>query len=178
MAWRKTDFPEPQAALCEAAGLRWLADVPGGARAAAVYHAEPGYLELEQIRSGPVSQQAAEHFGSALARTHAAGAAHFGQFPHDGDGFIGQAPLPAVGPRSGSPAEPESRPESRPESEPESGPRPESEPEPESEERWGPFYAEYRVLPFGRKARDHGLITSGDAALIDRLATRLANGVF
>lgn len=113
-AWRKTDFPEPQAALCEAAGLRWLADVPGGARAAAVYHAEPGYLELEQIRSGPVSQQAAEHFGSALARTHAAGAAHFGQFPHDGDGFIGQAPLPAVGPRSGSPAEPESRPESRP----------------------------------------------------------------
>ncbi|HLS13648.1 MAG TPA: fructosamine kinase family protein [Beutenbergiaceae bacterium] len=34
------------------------------------------------------------------------------------------------------------------------------------------------MLPFGRKARDHGLITSGDAALIDRLATRLANGVF
>src|SRR5699024_10755646 len=86
-------FPEPGAATFEAAGLRWLRQA-GGARVAEVISAGPGRLELERIDTGAPTPEAAFAFGSALARTHAAGADHFGYLPGDAPGYIGQVPLP------------------------------------------------------------------------------------
>lgn len=43
---------------------------------------------------------------------------------------------------------------------------------------WGAFYAEFRCLPFLRRARDRGAITAGQAAKIERVCARLAAGVF
>ncbi|WP_154796252.1 fructosamine kinase family protein [Occultella kanbiaonis] len=94
MTWRKTRFPHPDAALAEADGLRWLAEVPDGARVARVRDVGPGVLELESIRSGPTTAVAARAFGAALARTHGAGADFFGQVPGSTDGFMAQAPMP------------------------------------------------------------------------------------
>lgn len=79
----------------EAAGLRWLAEA-GGARTATVLDLVPGVLTIERIPSATPTREAAVAFGSALARTHDAGAPAFGSGPAgwEGDGYIGDAPLP------------------------------------------------------------------------------------
>ena len=81
----------------EAAGLAWLAEAEseGGARVARVERVAPGLIELEQIEPARPTPEAADAFGAALARTHAAGAAAFGSPPHgyDGPSFIGRRPL-------------------------------------------------------------------------------------
>lgn len=76
----------------EAAGLRWLAAAgPGAAQVVGVRQVKEGRIELDNVPNARPSKPAAEDFGHALARTHAAGAAAFGQGPDgwDGDGFIG-----------------------------------------------------------------------------------------
>lgn len=97
--FRKTRFPHPDAALFEAAGLRWLAEVDDGVRVARVVTAEPGLLELERIPTGRPGPDAARAFGAALARLHAAGAPAFGHVPGEVPLFMGriarQAPTPA-----------------------------------------------------------------------------------
>ncbi|WP_374010912.1 fructosamine kinase family protein [Leifsonia sp. LS-T14] len=84
----------------EAAGLRWLGDAEaaGGARVVRVASVSPGRIELERIREGRPTAEAARAFGAALAETHAAGAAAFGAPPDGWDGplFIGKRPLPAA----------------------------------------------------------------------------------
>lgn len=81
----------------EAAGLRWLADAEaeGGARIARVLSVRPRTIELEQIAETTATVEAADAFGAALARTHAAGAAAFGSPPagYTGPSFIGRRPL-------------------------------------------------------------------------------------
>lgn len=96
--FRKTRFPHPDAALFEAAGLRWLAEVDGGARVAQVRHVEPGLLELERVDDGRATPAAARAFGAALARTHAAGAPGYGFVPGDTPLFMGRLALPAPDP--------------------------------------------------------------------------------
>ncbi len=77
----------------EAAGLRWLAAAgPDAARVARVVAVDDYSITLERLEIGRPSRSAAEDFGRALAVTHAAGAATFGQ-PPDGwteGGYIGQ----------------------------------------------------------------------------------------
>jgi fructosamine-3-kinase len=82
----------------EAAGLAWLADAPGGVRVARVERVAPGFIELERIAEVAPTAAAADAFGAALARTHAAGAAAFGAPPdgHSGPLFIGRRPLVSV----------------------------------------------------------------------------------
>jgi fructosamine-3-kinase len=84
----------------EAAGLQWLgeAEAAGGARVVHVAAVGVGRIELERIRERRPSVQAARTFGSALAATHAAGAAAFGAPPDGWDGplFIGRRTLPAA----------------------------------------------------------------------------------
>ncbi|GAA1056477.1 fructosamine kinase [Agromyces luteolus] len=82
----------------EAAGLAWLA-AAGGARVAGVSAVGPGRIELERIDEVRPTRGSAEAFGSALARTHAAGAAAFGARPDGWHGplFIGRRPMPAAG---------------------------------------------------------------------------------
>src|SRR5690606_38020422 len=96
--FRKTRFPHPDAALFEAAGLRWLAEVDGGARVAQVRHVEPGLLELERVDDGRAPPAAARAFGAGLARTHAAGAPGYGFVPGDTPLFMGRLALPAPDP--------------------------------------------------------------------------------
>ena len=73
------------AAQAEAAGLRWLAEATeqGGARIAQVLSVEEARLELEQLDAAPATEEAAQAFGAALARTHRSlpEDALFGQLP-------------------------------------------------------------------------------------------------
>jgi fructosamine-3-kinase len=80
----------------EAAGLRWLAAAgPRSARVAAVVAVNKDQIVLERLEPARPERTAAEEFGHALAVTHAAGAAAYGQPPDgwDGDGYIGQQPM-------------------------------------------------------------------------------------
>ncbi len=79
----------------EAAGLRWLAEA-GGARVAAVLEVSAAALTIELVPTATPTQDAAADFGRALARTHDAAAPAFGSGPDgwQGDGYIGDAPLP------------------------------------------------------------------------------------
>lgn len=61
----------------EARGLRWLAQ-PGALRTPAVLEVGEDYLALEWIERGSLDVAGAEELGQGLARTHAAGAANFG----------------------------------------------------------------------------------------------------
>ena len=77
----------------EAAGLAWLAAAgPEGARVVGVRSVDDHSITLERLQPARPTRAAAESFGRALAVTHAAGAAAFGQGPDGwtGDGFIGQ----------------------------------------------------------------------------------------
>ena len=74
----------------EAAGLRQLAAVPGGVPVPAVIGSDDTCLVLEWVEPGRPSATAAE-LGRALARTHRAGMAAFGNA--DGDGWIATLPF-------------------------------------------------------------------------------------
>jgi fructosamine-3-kinase len=76
----------------EARGLAWLAAAPGGVRVAEVRAVHATSIEIERLRTRTPTPAAAEEFGAALARTHAAGAPVWGGI--EGDGFIGPLPLP------------------------------------------------------------------------------------
>ena len=89
---RSTDH-DPDFYAVEAAGLRWLAAAgPDAARVAQVVAVDDHRIELERLQPARPDRAAAEAFGRALAITHAAGAAAFGQPPEgwDGDGYIGR----------------------------------------------------------------------------------------
>jgi fructosamine-3-kinase len=43
---------------------------------------------------------------------------------------------------------------------------------------WGTFYAAQRMLPFARRARELGHLSTADASVVDRVAERLVNGNF
>ncbi|WP_082590206.1 fructosamine kinase family protein [Agromyces sp. Soil535] len=81
----------------EAAGLAWLA-AAGAVRTVGVAVVSPGRIELERVDEARPDRTAAAAFGSALARTHAAGARAFGSPPDGWDGplFIGRRPLPVA----------------------------------------------------------------------------------
>jgi len=128
----------------EAAGLRWLAAAgPEAARIAAVVAVDENQIVLERLVPGRPERAAAEEFGRALAVTHAAGAAAYGQPPDgwSGDGYIGRQPMTM---------------------------RPTS--------IWGRFYAEQRMLPYARRAREVGHLSDTAAVRVERVADRLIAG--
>jgi fructosamine-3-kinase len=107
----------------EAAGLRWLSDVDGGASCVPVVSVDAVSLTLRRLDSVTPSREAASEFGSRLAVTHDAGAAAFGVGPDgwDGPGFFG--PLSQPLPMSLRPYR-----------------------------RWGEFYADERLTPMAELA--------------------------
>lgn len=66
----------------EAAGLRWLGEAEG-IRVPAVLDlgGDPGWLSLERIETGPLSDEGSEELGRGLAEMHALGAASHGALP-------------------------------------------------------------------------------------------------
>ncbi|HEY9305024.1 MAG TPA: fructosamine kinase, partial [Mycobacterium sp.] len=60
---------------CEAAGLRWLSDVDGGAPCAQVVSVNATSLTLRRLDSVTPTPDAAGEFGARLAVMHDAGAA-------------------------------------------------------------------------------------------------------
>ena len=77
----------------EAAGLRWLGEVPGGVPVPEVLAVDEECLVLAWVEPGRSSADAALELGRGLATTHAAGVEH-GRFGAEQDGFIGRLPLP------------------------------------------------------------------------------------
>lgn len=76
----------------EARGLQWLGST-GSVDVPDVLAAEEDCLILQWVEHGRPSGEAADHFGRALATTHAAGAPCFGT-ETGADGYIGTLPLP------------------------------------------------------------------------------------
>jgi len=107
----------------EAAGLRWLSGVDGGAPCAQVVSVDESSLTLRRLQSVPPGPEAAHTFGGRLAVTHDAGAPAFGAGPDgwDGPGFFGPLSQPL----------PMSLRQHR---------------------RWGDFYAEERLAPMAELA--------------------------
>ena len=133
----------------EAAGLAWLAQAPAGARVVEVLEQEEDHLDLRRLSFVNPTPQLAEAFGSALARTHDAGAPAFGAAPPgwEGDGFLG--PASELLPLRLSPAD-----------------------------SWGEFYAGQRLLPTLSMGLDRGVYRRSDIGLFEAIARRLAAGEF
>ena len=138
----------------ELSGLAALAKAAhdGGAPVARVAAGGADALSTYVLRPAPPTPGAAREFGARLARTHAyaEGARVFGQAP---DGFEGEVGAMGMAPlplvAPGSPAR-----------------------------RFGEFYAADRLLPYVGAALANGSFTAQDAAVIERLAGRLCDGVF
>jgi fructosamine-3-kinase len=132
----------------EAAGLAWLREAPGGAAVAEVLEVGETYLDLRRLSFANPDPLMAEEFGTALARTHDAGAPAFGSPPEgwSGDGFLGplSEPLPLALRERAS---------------------------------WGEFYTE-QLLSTLALAVDRGVYHRHDIALVEAIATRVARGEF
>jgi fructosamine-3-kinase len=179
----------PKAFAAEANGLRWLARA-GAVPVPAVLGADESTLVIELLPPGEPTPGAARDFGAALARMHAAGANGFGApWP----GYIASLPLdntppdgtpPDGTPPDGTPPDgtlPDGTP---PDGTPPDGTLPDSA-LPDSapldgaplgnagEADWGSWYAERRLVPYLRRARDGGALSAADArpveAVIDRI---------
>ena len=132
----------------EAAGLGWLAGADGAA-VVAVLDQGADHLDLSLLSPAPPSPDAAERLGRGLAATHAAGATAHGCGPPGWDGDGWLGPL--------------------------------SEPLPlalGAWDAWGPFYAQARLTALLPLARQRGVLDAAEAAVLDRLADRVAAGTF
>jgi fructosamine-3-kinase len=105
------------------------------------------HLDLRRLRPGDPSREAARTLGAALARTHDSGAEAFGSGPGGWSGDGFFGPL--------------------------------SEPLPMrlgAWPTWGRFWAEARVAPLVRLARDRGVYDAATARDFDALCERLVDG--
>ncbi|MGO1974761.1 MAG: fructosamine kinase family protein [Propionibacteriaceae bacterium] len=142
---RRSDVP-PDFFEAEAAGLLWLAAAgPDAAAVVEVLDTSREQITLAELTTAPPTPAAAEEFGRRLAVTHAAGAAAYGSGPpgREGDGYIGNLPLPL-----------------------------------QTEDSWGVFFAEHRILHYARQARDGGVLDQDDVAVVERVCHRVAAGEF
>lgn len=122
----------------EAAGLRWLAE-PGFVRTPAVLEVDEGWLALEWVEPGGLSDEGAEELGAALAGTHLAGAERFGAPPGASlDTGFGSLRLPN-----------------------------------EPTDDWPSFYAQRRLLPLARIARERGALSDAGARAVEGVCARI-----
>lgn len=167
---RKTD-PRPGVLALEAAGLTWLAEASGGTPVVPVLNVDTverdGFLAEPRLASTRPDAAAAEAFGRLLARTHAAGAPGWGAAPAgwEGDGVMGDAPLPLYASVPTEPTEPTEPAQTTPT----------TRTMPSS---WGEFTAADRLLPYLGAARGNGSIDADGEKVVRRLADRLAQGAF
>jgi len=139
----------PEAFAAEANGLRWLARA-GAVPVPAVLGADESTLVIELLPPGEPTPGATRDFGAALARMHAAGANGFGApWP----GYIASLPLDNT-PVDSTP----------PDGAPLGNVR---------EADWGSWYAERRLVPFLRRARDGGALSAADARPVEAVIGRI-----
>ncbi len=135
----------------EARGLRWLAE-PGALRTPRVLEVAPDYLVLEWVQPGSLSAAGAEELGRGLALTHAAGAPAFG---------VPGAAAPAGRPQSGGAGEAATSSFG--------SLRLPNDPTPD----WPSFYAQRRLLPLAREAREGGILSQAGARAVEGVCERL-----
>lgn len=153
----------------EVTSLRWLTEAGGLGVVPLVDHGDT-WLETERLRETGAAAHTAREAGRGLARTHAAGASHFGAPPPDldpADARLAEAPHPM---------------RARPSTEDASGaaPLPGGE-QVHSPGSWGEFFAACRVEPYLRLAVDRGALPAteiGSGSPCGRLLTRLSRGEF
>jgi fructosamine-3-kinase len=174
------------ALAAEASGLRWLGEaeavpIPG------VFFGGNGLLALTWLPQGNADRHAAERFGRDLAKLHAAGSADFGA---PWRGFIAGLPLPNEPGWPGGPGEAGEAGEAGSPGGPDepggSGPRGGVGGSGAYGERsalsgpvevagsWPCWYAERRLLPYARLARDAGTLGPADVALVEKVVARIA----
>jgi fructosamine-3-kinase len=133
-----------EAFAAEANGLRWLAQ-PGAVPVPAVLGVDDSVLVLELLPPGDPTQRAAGEFGAALASMHAVGAPGFGApWP----GYIASLPLDNTPPDNapaGNAREPD----------------------------WASWYAERRLAPYLKRARDGGALSAADARPVEAVIGRV-----
>jgi fructosamine-3-kinase len=155
----------------EAAGLRWLAE-PGALRTPRVLEVDDGYLALEWIERGSLSAAGAEELGGGLAATHAAGAPHFG------DPFATQGPVLDDAPRRDIGAAHDPGPthagagrDPVPSAARFGSLRLPNDPTAD----WPTFYAERRLRPLARIARERGTLSEAGARAVEHVCERMAD---
>jgi fructosamine-3-kinase len=153
------DDAAPGEYAAEAAGLEWLAE-PGALRVPRVLELDERYLALQWIEPGALGADE-EELGRGLATLHGAGAASFGSFaaPGGADGAGGSAGEGAANRADDGEADcvwlgslrlP-------------NAPR----------EDWPAFYAERRLRPLARLARERGALSTGGAQAVERVCERI-----
>lgn len=147
----KRGTPQSTSLEGEAAALRWLAqgEPAGGMPVVEVLSASPYELVERRVVSGVPSVAAAERVGAALAITHALGASWWGAPP---DGWQGAYLIDG----SVTPTVDEH----------------------DAPSTWGAFFAEWRIMAYLRQARDVGAVDEDEAKVFERVANRLAEGVY
>ncbi|HEY3828811.1 MAG TPA: fructosamine kinase family protein [Solirubrobacteraceae bacterium] len=156
----------------EATGLRWLAE-PGALRTPRVLEVGADYLALEWIEHGRLEEAGAEELGRGLAATHAAGAPRFGG-PVDPDEEPPRAParVSAAAEREvGDPAAREARDSATPARRAASFGSLELPNDPAPD--WPTFYAERRLRPLARIAREREALSESGARAVERVCERL-----
>jgi fructosamine-3-kinase len=132
----------------EAAGLEWLGE-PGGVAVPNVIGVcddenAPRLLALQWIDTGRLDADDEEALGRGLAKIHAAGAPEFGATPVLGGGYA-NAPMRFNQLSLSN----------------------------EPRRTWAEFYAENRLLPLARLAREHGAFDASDFELVERVCEKL-----
>ena len=144
----------------EANGLRWLAGADGGPPVPQVIGVSAEFLVIELI--GPQqnpSPSAARRLGADLARMHAAGAPAFGApWP----GFIASLPLDNA-PLDSTPLD----------STPLLGTSPGDRQASREPADWAAWYAERRILPYLRRARDERALSAAEAGQVEAVVARI-----
>jgi fructosamine-3-kinase len=140
------------ALAAETRGLRWLAEA-AAVPIPAIIAAQDGLLALAWVQPATPDREASERFGRDLARLHAAGV---GAGSGAGSGL---APVPQrFGPRFGAPWSGFIASLALPNTE---------------ADEWPRWYAENRLLPYLRLARDSGALGAKDSALVESVASRV-----
>jgi len=147
----KKGTPDTASLEGEAAALRWLAEAMpnGGIPIAEVVSVSPFELTEKRVVAAAPSKQAAERAGAALAIMHAAGAPWWGAPPTGWQGAY----------RIADSLTPTVSEEDAPST-------------------WGAFFAQWRVLSYAEQARDVGVLTRDEVAIVERVADRLKEGIY
>ncbi len=152
------DGEAPEAFAAEANGLRWLAQADA-VPIPAVLGADESTLVIELLLPGEPTPEAARDFGAALARMHAAGAPGFGApWP----GYIASLPLDNT-PRDDTSIETTPLDNTSPGDATLDRDCLDNAREPD----WGSWYAERRLAPYLKRARDAGLLSAADACPVE-----------